>query len=354
MNILVTGATGFLGKKLSQDLLNEGHTLYLLARNENKASQLLLSFAENQRSRVHILLGDVSKKGLGVTDQATQDIHQKIDAVYHIAAYLSFDPAQRAQTHEVNIEGTKNTLQYAKAIGSPRFLYVSTAYTLGIDTEGKEALYNPERAFVNNYEETKCLAEHLAFSYSDEMEVIIVRPSIIIGDSKTGEAETNFGLYGLLKGLRVLKRKASRTEGWEHTKYRIVIDVNVTSNLVPVDYVSSVLVAALHHGENKEIYHATNPSPPTQQLAFECIKEVLDFPNLTPIPFNSDELLTDEEEAFNASMSVFHSYWSRSINFPTDNTKKLLQKAGQTELHMDKAMLLSIMRGFQKQPVLSS
>ncbi|MGG1658348.1 SDR family NAD(P)-dependent oxidoreductase [Brevibacillus sp. NRS-1366] len=92
MNILVTGATGFLGKKLSQDLVNEGHTLFLVVRNEKKASQLLHSFADIHRSRVHVLLGDVSKKSLGITGHAAQQIRQKIDAIYHMAAYLSFDP----------------------------------------------------------------------------------------------------------------------------------------------------------------------------------------------------------------------------------------------------------------------
>ncbi|MFP3381741.1 SDR family oxidoreductase, partial [Bacillus sp. SIMBA_069] len=77
------------------------------------------------------------------------------------------------------------------------------------------------------------MAEHLVFSHSDKMEVVIVRPSIIIGDSRTGEADTNFGLYGLLKGLCVLKRRASRTAGWQNQTYRMRLDVNVQTNLVP-------------------------------------------------------------------------------------------------------------------------
>lgn len=76
--------------------------------------------------------------------------------------------------------------------------------------------------------------------------------------------------------------------------------------------------------EHKEIYHATNSVPPTQQLLVDCIKEVLDFPNLVPVPFETGELLTEEEKAFHASMSLFHTYWKRSISFPNDNTKKLL------------------------------
>ncbi|WP_289140329.1 SDR family NAD(P)-dependent oxidoreductase [uncultured Brevibacillus sp.] len=353
MNILVTGATGFLGKKLSQDLVNEGHTLFLLARNEQKASQLLQSFADKVKSKIHMVMGDVSLPGLGLTQQDLQLVQHKIDAVYHLAAYLSFDPAHKTQTFTVNVDGTKNTLLFAEGIGASRFIYVSTAYTVGKEVAGKEELYSPERSFVNHYEESKCLAEHLVISHSDKMEVVIVRPSIIIGDSRTGEADTNFGLYGLLKGLCVLKRRASRTAGWQNQTYRMRLDVNVQTNLVPVDYVTSVLVAALTHAQNKTIYHASNPAPPTQELVIECIKEVLDFPNLQAIPYESNEPLTVEEKVFHASMGIFKEYFTRTLHFPTDNTKGLLRKVNRSELTMDKTLLTSIMRGYQKQPVLT-
>ncbi|GED71971.1 hypothetical protein BRE01_56730 [Brevibacillus reuszeri] len=353
MNILITGATGFLGKKLSQDLVNEGHTLFLLARNEQKASQLLQSFADKDKTNVHIVMGDISQTGLGLAKQDLQHVQHKIDAVYHLAAYLSFDPAHKSQTFTVNVDGTKNTLLFAEAIGAKRFIYVSTAYTVGKEVAGKEELYSPERSFVNHYEESKCLAEHLVFSHSEKIEVVIVRPSIIIGDSRTGEADTNFGLYGLLKGLCVLKRRASRTPGWEKQTYRMRLDVDVQTNLVPVDYVTSVLVAALTHARHKEIYHATNPAPPTQELVIECIKEVLDFPNLQTIPYESTESFSDEESVFQSSMSIFKEYCTRTIHFPSDNTKELLHKANRSELIMNKALLISIIRGYQKQPVLT-
>ncbi|MFF0828075.1 SDR family oxidoreductase [Brevibacillus sp. NPDC003359] len=171
------------------------------------------------------------------------------------------------------------------------------------------------------------------------MEVVIIRPSNIIGDSRTGEADTNFGLYGFLKGLCVLKRRASRTTGWQNPKYRIRLDVNVQTNLVPVDYVAAVLVAALNHAHNRGIYHVSNPAPPTQELVIECIKEVLEFPNLLTTPYDSDEPLSEDEKVFHSSMSIFKEYFTRTLHFPTENTRGLLRKVDRSELMMDKALL---------------
>ncbi|MGC5325392.1 SDR family oxidoreductase [Brevibacillus sp. SYSU BS000544] len=347
MNVLITGATGFLGKRLSQELLNEGHRLFVLVRNEQRATQYLDLFTPNEQNNISILLGDVSEEGLGISEESVRQLNQQIDAVYHLAAFLSFDDNQKTHTFKVNVEGTKHTLAFSHAIGCPRFLYVSTAYTLGDTLEGKEELYNPDRPFVNHYEESKCLAEHLVLSYQGKMDVVILRPSIIIGDSQTGQAETNFGMYGFLKGLSVLKRRVSRAKDWEAKQCRIVADVHETTNLVPVDYVSFVLTTALTHAEKNKIYNITNPAPPTQMLIIECMKEVLDFPNLETVPLDSEQQLTEQEKSFHHAMSVFKKYLNRSITFTSDNTRNLLKKVNKRELHLDKALLTHIMRGFQ-------
>lgn len=347
MNVFMTGATGFLGKRLAQELLDESHFLYVLIRDEEKAKQFIEQFGQKDQDNIHVILGDVSEPGMAINEEQVRFMNQQIDAVYHLAAYLSFDDNQRTNTFKVNVDGTRNTLEFASRIGCPRFLYVSTAYTLGDTLVGKEELYNTDRPFVNNYEETKCLAEHLVQSYRDKMDVIILRPSIIIGDSKTGQADTNFGLYGFLRGLSVLKRRASRAKDWSTKKYHIVADVNETTNLVPVDYVSFVLTTALTHADKNTIYNITNPHPPSQELIVDCMKEVLAFPNLVTLPLEFGHKLTDEEKAFHQAMSVFKKYLNRSITFTSENTGKLLAKVNKKEISMDKDLLMNIMRGFQ-------
>ena len=344
MNIFLTGATGFLGKQLVNDLISEGHNVYILARNEKKAESLMRD-VRNQ-DKVTVVYGDITMPLLGVEKDNIKALKNNIDAVYHMAALLSFDPADRQKTHTINIEGTKNVLEFCEKVIVSKFLYVSTAYTIGMETQGKEELYDVNREFVNNYEESKCLAEHIVYSYKDRMQICILRPAIIIGDSKTGEAKTNFGLYGLLRGLHILKRRMEKKESERPNTFHLLIEKDATSNLVPVDYVSSILKAALTKGENGKIYNITNPNPPTQEKVINIIKDVLDIPYLEGMSYNNAENLTEEEKMFNQPLSVFKNYFSRTIHFPCENTKKLIEQSNIDLLDMDDEMLKIIIKGF--------
>ncbi|WP_456271068.1 SDR family oxidoreductase [Bacillus sp. AK031] len=350
MNIFLTGATGFVGKQLSKQLLADDHQLYILCRNTQKAEIFLEEMPFSSRGRVTCIIGDLNKDSLGISEDKIKELNGKIDAFYHMAAYLSFDPAQKVETFSVNLEGTRHALQFAERTGCGKFLYVSTAYTVGMETEGREELYNLDRNFVNHYEESKSHAEHLVFSHKNksEMEIMILRPAIIIGDSRTGEAETTFGLYGLLKAASLLKRKVSKRKEWQDHIYRFLGQKELKMNLVPVDYVTKVLKMALKHGEDGKIYNITDPSPLNQEEIFSAVKEVLDFPNLDLVPYSEADSLTDLEKAFNQSLTIFTNYFTREIQFPCDHTLSLLHKAGEEPLSMNYTKLKFIIEGFNK------
>ncbi|WP_019240700.1 MULTISPECIES: SDR family NAD(P)-dependent oxidoreductase [Bacillus] len=346
MKILITGSNGFLGKRLASDLLNKGHELFLLVRNAKKLEAFLKTITERQNKQITIIEGDVTSHNLGLSEEKISEMIGKVDAIYHSAALLSFDPKDDELTYQVNVEGTRNTLDFALRIKCKKFLYVSTAYTVGHSVNGKEELYNVEGAFVNSYEKTKCQAEHIVMSYGNRLSVSILRPSIIIGDSVTGKAETSFGLYGIMKSLRVLKRKISRSTELEKLPFRLIVNPTESSNIVPVDYVSMVLLAALENGQNQKIYHVTNPNPPRQDTVFELIKEYIQLENLHMVFGEKSEFLREEEQQFNRPLAVFAPYLSRTIEFTCDNTKELLSKSDQSLLNMDHHMLRTIIGGF--------
>ncbi|WP_409254159.1 SDR family oxidoreductase [Bacillus sp. SCS-153A] len=350
MNIFLTGATGFVGKQLSKELLAEDHHLYILCRNAQKAENFMKEMPASFVSRITCIIGNLNKEALGIPEDKIEELNGAMDAVYHMAAYLSFDPAEKEETFNVNLEGTRHVLQFADKTGCRNFLYVSTAYTVGMETEGREELYSLDRSFVNHYEESKSHAEHLVFSHksSHEMKTMILRPAIIIGDSRTGEAQTTFGLYGLLKAASLLKRKVSKERGWEKHVYRFLGQKELKMNLVPVDYVTKLLRTALEHGEDGKIYHITDPSPLTQEEIFSAVKEVLDFPNLDLVPYSEADSLTDLEKAFNQSLAIFKHYFLREIQFSCDNTLDLLHKTGQMPLDMNYNQLKHIIKGYKK------
>lgn len=348
----MTGATGFLGTELVKGLVKEGHHVHLLIRSLKKASALLEKLPTSQRQQVNFIEGNLETTRLGMTDQDLNQLANKIDIVYHTAAFLSFDETLRAEIFKINLDGTRYVLDFAKEINVPKFIYVSTAYTLGNQTSGSEELYPLNTDFINSYEESKCLSEHLVMSYSELFDVAIMRPSIIIGNSITGEANTTFGLYGILKTVQLLKKRSIRLS--KQLDVRLLVNKDAVANLVPVDYVVQALLLAMNSSKNKSVYHLTNPTPPTNELIFEIIKDAFDYKTLAIAPIEAAPYLTEFELSINKPLEVFKDYLNRSIYFESENTNELFQKSGLAPLKMDADMLYRIISGYNKRKLLET
>ncbi|GAA0464151.1 SDR family NAD(P)-dependent oxidoreductase [Alkalibacillus silvisoli] len=346
MNILITGATGFLGTNLVKRLVNEEHNVYLLVRSKKKLEALYENLPQERHGQIHVVEGDLLEKRLGIEADKVEQLKGEIDAIYHTAAYLSFDEAERELVFDINLRGTERVLELAKEIEARKLIHVSTAYTLGESTVGHETLHSTDHDFVNAYEESKCYAEHLVMSYQNELEVLIVRPAIIIGDSLTGEADTTFGLYGILRTVQLLKKRSDRKQDGQ--VYRLLIERDTVSNLVPVNFVIDLLALSLYNGEAGTIYHATNPNPPTNGQIFEAIQEGLDFSQVEIVSYQDEDQLSEEEKKLNQPLEVFKQYLNRSITFDRKNTETLLKETNTKDLHMNAEMLLRIVQGFIK------
>ncbi|MBO9128395.1 SDR family NAD(P)-dependent oxidoreductase [Bacillus sp. 165] len=347
MNIFITGATGFLGSSLVKKLVEENHHIYVLVRNRKRLEALLEKFDADNRKQIHVIEGDLSKEYLGIQAAVLQTLIGKIDTVYHTAAFLSFDELKREEIFEMNVQGTQYVLDLAEVLNVKKFIHVSTAYTLGARTRGEESLYPLDSTFINSYEESKCHAEHLVMSYKDVFDVTIMRPAIIIGDSQTGEADTSFGLYGILRTVELLKKRVQKGKAKGTETYRLLAEKDTVSNFVPVNYVTKVLVLGLMNGRKNTIYNITNSVPPTNEKVFQAIKAGLNAEMVEIVPYAEKESLSEYEKVLNQPLEVFSEYLNRSIVFDAENTKELLKNANETTLTMDKEMLLRIVKGFR-------
>ncbi|WP_081734176.1 SDR family oxidoreductase [Halalkalibacter akibai] len=296
-----------------------------------------------ETKQVSFVYGDITNPSLVRETGTMVDLTNKVDVVYHMAALLSFDEDRKEETFHVNVEGTRHVLEFSKQIQVKKLIYVSTAYTVGMDVVGHEQLYSTNRDYVNYYEQSKAAAEQLVFSYKNDFEVMIMRPAIIIGDSKTGEADTNFALYGLLKGVRIVKRMVGSDK-----PFRLLLDGETNSNLVPVDYVADVLSCAIEHGAHETIYNITNNHPLQNKVMLEIIKKALDFPNLEIASKDLLHTLTKEELILHERLRVFENYLSRSIQFESRNTSDLLKAANIAELDLDKDLLEHMITSYLK------
>lgn len=324
-----------------------GHHLYILARNRKKAEQLKDSFTTEEQHRLHLITGDITLPSFGMEDELISSLTGKIDCFYHSAALVKFDESLREELFAINYEGTKYALELAKKLRVRKFFYVSTAYTVGKRHTGVEVLYPEDDSYHNPYEESKVKAEHLVFSYGDEMDVSIFRPSIIVGDSKTGEADSEFTLYGFMRALDIFRRRIVRkNESGNNRVYRVVANPIGTSNFVPVDYVAEILALAITKAEPYGIYNITNPNPPTNAEVLDMFQDALGFHRLTTVDDHHNYELSPEEEKLNEMIDTFKVYLASDITFKDDNTKKLINGTDIHHLHMSREMLEMIIHAY--------
>jgi len=348
LNIFLTGATGFLGGKLIHHLIEdtENH-LFVLARNTTKAESLRKTISPVDQGRITFLKGDITEKQCGLAEEDLLQLKNNVDAVYHLAALVKFDLELRNELFQINYEGTKHVLELATYCGAKSFFHISTAYTVGKNTVGKEELYPLDSEWNNPYEESKAKAEHLVFSYKDQMNVSIFRPAIIVGDSKTGEADSHFTLYGFMRALDLFKRRALRKAKGEEQHYRLVASKTGTSNFVPVDYVADILALASTKAEKNTIYNITNPNPPTNQDILYMLKDALDFEQLSVVEDHKQYELTPEEQQLNQMLQVFLVYLETHITFQDDNTQALLRDTDIKHLNMPPETVRMIVEAYK-------
>ncbi|MBK7827437.1 SDR family oxidoreductase [Nannocystis sp.] len=252
---VITGATGFLGRELVLHMLAAdpaAHlTLLVRGRDEAEAQARGLSLLTGQLQgaaladasvRVAVVRADLERDRLGLTQKAYDDLAGRTTAVIHGAASVSFSlPIDEARA--INVEGTRRILGLARQAGA-HLDYVGTAYVAGERTGlVLEAELECGQGFRNTYERSKCEAEALVRSRAGEQSLTIYRPSIIVGDSRTGRTASFKVLYWPLKifarGFRVVPGRA-----------------DTPMDVVPSDFV----VQAIAHlrqqpGREGQVYH---------------------------------------------------------------------------------------------------
>ncbi|GAI02667.1 unnamed protein product, partial [marine sediment metagenome] len=152
MEILVTGASGFLGTALVERLLMKGHTVYGLSRHPPEAQDNFVP-----------LVGDILESNLGLTPVPYIKLPH-FDAVHHLAAIHKLSEDRDGSIWKTNIDGTRNVIEFCEKEAITHLLFTSTAYTLG----------------RNIYEKSKALCERMVTD-SRIPRVTIFKPSIIMG-----------------------------------------------------------------------------------------------------------------------------------------------------------------------------
>lgn len=215
--VLLTGVTGFLGREVLWHLLRRATPatrIYCLMRPESGASMaerlqaVLVPEGEplpaDARDRCEAVAGDIVDGNL-ITDPAQrQRLLGEVDRIIHCAATVRFDhPLEEAR--RINVDGTRHVLRFAGDVHTRgrlrRVDYFSTAFVAGTATGQMYEDRLPPAPFHNTYEQTKWEAEQVVREAQRRLPITIYRPSIIVGDSRSGYTSSFRVLYWPLKVL---------------------------------------------------------------------------------------------------------------------------------------------------------
>lgn len=271
--IFLTGFPGFIAERLVGHLARGGARFLLLvqpallarAREDvGRLAEQTCAAPENFR----VLEGDITQENLGLSASDLETARRETTVVFHLAAIYDL-AVERELALRVNVEGTRRVNEFARSVpGLRRYHYVSTCYVAGLRTGLiLESELRHDAGFRNHYEETKYLAELEVEALKAGLPVTIHRPSVVCGDSRTGETAKYDGVYYLINYLRLRPDLLSLAN---------IGNREVRLNVVPVDFVVEAM-AALARDESSigATVQLADPAPLSTHELFDTISRAL-------------------------------------------------------------------------------
>jgi len=324
--LLCTGAGGFIGRYvLSHYLEKEDCDLYLLEHGTFR--ERLETFLDEQvtepanRKRVKVFSGDISLPGLGLDAAIADELKQRVTHAIHLAALYNLS-APREISVRINVDGTRHLLDFLEKVPSlQRFAHASTIAVVGKHTGiFREADLDVGQGFKNNYDETKFLSEKLVRQRRDSIPTVILRPTTVVGHSRTGAIEKIDGPYYALNMIARNMHRAVPNTG------------DIKFHFGPVDFIADAFYALFEDEDSVgKVFHLVDPEPLTYLEFFELACERLGKPKPLlelPVPLMRpmgrlpmfEKLTGVPREAFE------HSFYG--VEYDMSNVAPALEKHG--------------------------
>ena len=262
MSYFVTGATGFIGRHLVQELLDnrQGEIFVLVRESSQPRLDALLRTWGDAASRVTPVVGDLGRPNLGMSDAWVAAQRGGIEHFFHLAAI--YDMTASSELNErLNVGGTSQAVRLAGALEAGTFHQVSSVATAG-DYHGMydETMFDVGQSLPSPYHRTKFESERIV---REECTVPwrVYRPAVVVGHSETGAMDKIDGPYYFFP---LFKRMRDTLPSWLPV---LGVDLGDT-NVVPVDYVTKAIDHIAHlPGLDGEAFHLVNPDPqPTVEV----------------------------------------------------------------------------------------
>ena len=333
--IFITGSTGLLGSyllsKLSYGNPYENTEVVALTRGRTQkdAERRLLETLRKiphsksaRRSSLTVVRGDIAKRRLGLSKKAYDDLSRRVSSIYHSAALAEFSiplPIIR----RINVGGTRNILEFAllcqKNGDFKGVHYISTVAVAGSkNSTFYENQLDLGQKFNNTYEKTKFEAEKLVTRYRNKgLPIAVYRPSIIVGDSKTGYTNNLKMFYQPLHlfSLGLFKE--------------IPADKKTVYSFVPADYTADAIVriASASDIAKNSTYHIANPNMVRLDYVVDTASKYFGFQKPRFIR-DRESCVKKFSELQRSLLDPFIPYFYYKKRFDTTNSESILKRSG--------------------------
>ncbi|MDZ4858920.1 MAG: SDR family oxidoreductase [Candidatus Hydrogenedentes bacterium] len=256
MSYFITGATGFIGGNLVERLVKRKGTIYALVRHdsEHKLDALRRKLGL-KADRLVAVRGDLTKPHFGLRKDVIEKMQGKVRHFFHIAAHYDMMSDDEVLQMRINVEGTREAVQFAELLKAKCFHHMSSVAIAGLfHGYWQEDMFEEAENFDQPYFKSKRFAEAVVRTEC-KIPFRIYRPGIVVGHSKTGEIHKIDGPYYLFK---FLQRVRNAIPSW----VPLVGIEGGRINIVPVDYVAEATDYLAHKaGLNGRTFHLTDPQP---------------------------------------------------------------------------------------------
>jgi thioester reductase-like protein len=258
MAYFVTGATGFIGRRLMERLLERKGKIYVLVREDSlgRLDELMERWETHSGAavsrRIHPVTGDLRQPLLGLEDEQVTELAGTIEHFFHLAAVYDMTAPVELDT-EVNVGGTSHMVELAGALRVEHLHHVSSIAVAGAykGVFGEDCFDEGQR-LPSPYHATKFEAERIVRE-QPHVPWRVYRPGIVVGDSKTGEMDKIDGPYYFFKAIQRIRQVVPQ---WVPL---LGLDLGKT-NVVPVDWVAGALDHIAHAPNlDSRAFHLTYP-----------------------------------------------------------------------------------------------